>query len=213
MPPGEPQTGAGDGTGNRGDAMRRSAHPLVIGFLAAAGIIRFSGCATFPPPREAIADTRTYPYAFQEVRDAVLSSLSEMNVGIRSTEKEPGKIVAQDDTLELRQFEPGWYDAKSCYCGPPARGTVLRDLTGTYVISLVRESPRRTAVTIDATYQASMYAGDAPAGMLSCPSKGIFEPFLLDRVETRLAAGDSGTHSPFPLRRDNDSWWKPARGY
>jgi hypothetical protein len=185
--------------------MKISMRYLPIMLLAATGVSCLAGCAMFPPPKEAIPSTRIYGQSNNEVWEAVLASLSERNIRVTSMDKESGRIVAEDGTIDLRQYELGRYDSIYCFCGSPERYHVFRRLTGVYTISVTRVSETRTSVNIDASYRASQYANDRFTGWLPCPSKGVFEPLFLDQMESRLTVVKG------PSR--NFDWWKPSRGY
>lgn len=188
--------------------MKRSKRFLPILLLAATGISGLAACATFPPPREAIPTSRVYGKGYNEVWDAVLAALSELNVEVKSMEKESGRIVAGDDDIELRQFEPGRYDSRYCFCGSPERYHFLRNLVAEYKISVNRVTEVRSSLNIEISYQASSYLGEVSAGWFPCVSKGVFESDFLERLDSRLMAG--GSHGS-PTR--NVDWWKPSRGY
>src|SRR4030067_1119694 len=81
----------------------------------------------------------------------------------------------------------------------------LRGLVGEYTISVLRGTGLRTSVRIDASYRASQYTDERFSEWLPCASKGVFEPFFLEQVESRLRATKG------PSR--NLDWWKPSRGY
>ncbi|HEU5360361.1 MAG TPA: hypothetical protein VFU42_04295 [Candidatus Deferrimicrobiaceae bacterium] len=188
--------------------MKRSKRFLPILLLAATGISGLAACATFPPPREAIPTSRVYGKGYNEVWDAVLAALSELNVEVKSMEKESGRIVAGDDDIELRQFEPGRYDSKYCFCGSPERYHFLRNLVAEYKISVNRVTEVRSSLNIEISYQASSYLGEVSAGWFPCVSKGVFESDFLERLDSRLMAG--GSHGSATRNVD---WWKPSRGY
>ena len=185
--------------------MRREPGFFAVGLVMMVWFSLFGGCASFPPPQDDIANSRTYGNSYDDVWDAVLGSLSELNIQVKSMDKESGEIVAEDGTVELRQFELGRYDSKYCFCGSPRRYTLLRELVGEYTISVIRGTGVRVMLKIDASYRASQYSGDSFTEWLPCPSKGIFEPIFLEHVETRLGA------VKVPSR--NFDWWKPSRGY
>lgn len=194
--------------------MREFLGRIAVAMMMAAGISFFGGCATFPPPKESIPDSRTYENSSEDVWEAVLEILSAQNIEVRSSEKRSGEIVAVDRTVELRQYEPGRYDSRYCFCGSPPQYHVPRDLVGEYRFSVTPASVGRTAVKIDASYKASIYSGDRFTEWLTCPSKGIFEPYFLDEVATRLSEGKS----PAPARSIQGrepsrklDWWKPAQ--
>jgi hypothetical protein len=185
--------------------MKITTRLLPIVLLAATGASYLAGCATFPPPKEAIPSTRIYGQGFNEVWEAVLASLSEQKIRVTSMDKESGRIVAEDGTIDLRQYELGRYDSKYCFCGSPGQYHVFKGLTGEYTISVIRVNQVRTSMNIDASYRASEYANDRLTGWLPCPSKGVFEPFFLDQVESRLKVVKAPSL--------NLEWWKPSRGY
>ncbi|MGA7105191.1 MAG: hypothetical protein WBX49_07585 [Candidatus Deferrimicrobiaceae bacterium] len=196
--------------------MREFTRLFAAGVMAAIWFFSLAGCATFPPPKEAIPNSRTYANDYETVWKAVLASLSDLNIATTSMEKWAGTIAVEDVSIELRPFELGRYDSKYCFCGSPERGTVFRQLVGTYEISLTKRGDYQTSVTIDAAYRASMYAGDALTAWLPCPSKGIFEPLFLDQVESRLPARTRPAPSPAPVPKGTDPfqnidhWWKPT---
>ncbi|MGA6993165.1 MAG: hypothetical protein WBX50_04625, partial [Candidatus Deferrimicrobiaceae bacterium] len=196
--------------------MREFTRLFAAGVMAAVWFSSLGGCATFPPPKEAIPNSRAYANDYETVWKAVLASLSDWNIATTSVKRGAGTIAAEDGSIELRPYELGKYDSKYCFCGPPERGTVFRKLVGTYEISLTKRGDHQTSVEIDAAYRASMYAGDALTGWLPCPSKGIFEPLFLDQVESRLPARTRPTPSPAPAPKGSDPfqnidhWWKPT---
>lgn len=185
--------------------MRNVPKSFAVWLIPSAGLFLFGACATTLPSKESIQSSRMYGKSYNEVWEAVLASLSEQNIRVTSMEKESGKIVAEDGTLKLRQFDLGRYDSTYCFCGSPEPYHVLRGLAGEYAISVTRGNEIRTSVHIDASYRASLYFGDRQAGWLSCLSKGVFEPLFLERVDTRLKVEEG------PSR--NVDWWKPSRGY
>jgi hypothetical protein len=190
---------------DRGPEMKRSRRYFVVEFLLVFCFSFLAGCATFPPPKEAIPSSRTYGNQYTDVWEAVLAFLSEQNIQVKSMEKESGRIVAEDRNIELRQFELGRYDSRYCFCGSPNRYHVLRGLVGEYTISVIRGTGFRATVRIDASYGASQYTDERFSEWLPCASKGVFEPFFLEQVEFRLGATKG------PSR--NLDWWKPSRGY
>lgn len=194
--------------------MREFSVRAALCLTMAAGISFLAGCATYPPPKGEIPDTRTYNNSDDKVWEAALETLAEQNIGVISAGKRSGEIVAEDRTVALRQFEPGRYDSKYCYCGSPPRYHDMRELVGEYRISVTPSSMDRTSVRIDVTYKAAIYSGERFTGWLPCPSKGIFEPFFLEELENRL----NERRTPVPTRsipgkepsRKLD-WWKPAQ--
>jgi hypothetical protein len=189
--------------------MRKHPGFFAAGLLMTVWFSFLGGCASFPPHKDTIPNSRTYGNSYDEVWEAVLGSLSELNIQVKSMEKESGIIVAEDGTVELRQFELGRYDSKYCFCGNPERYNLLRELVGEYTISVTRGTEVRVSVKIDASYRASQYSVDHFIGWLPCPSKGIFEPFFLEHVESRLEAAK--VPSKVPSRKLD--WWQPTRGY
>jgi len=158
-----------------------------------------------------------------------MATLQEGNWKIKTMEKDSGRIVADDPGLVLRKYMLGRYDSTYCYCvlqyprdvlgqllGTYAIALtrycvlqyprdVLGQLLGTYAIALTREKELRTSVNIDASFQATLFAENKFAGWLPCPTKGVFEPFFLDWVKSRL-------RPPKPPSW-NFEWWIPSRGY
>lgn len=190
--------------------MWKSSMGFAVGVAIAAGGFLLAGCASFPPPKEKIPNSRVYAYGYDDVWESVLATLSELNIPVMSMEKESGNIVAEDETIELRQYEPGRYDSAYCFCGSPERSHVLKELVGKYAISVSRETDVRTSVKIDASFQASQHLGERVTGRFPCLSKGIFEPTFLERLDSRLATRRE------PSRREpsrNLDWWKPRREY
>jgi hypothetical protein len=185
--------------------MRKHPGSIAVGLVWVVWFSLLGSCASFPPPQEAISNSRTYGKSYNDVWDAVLGSLSELKIQVESMEKETGEILAEDGTVELRQFELGRFDSKYCFCGSPARYNILRDLVGKYTISVIRGTGVRVTVKIDVSYSASQFSGDNFTGWIPCPSKGIFEPIFLEHVNSRLEA------AKYPYR-DLD-WWQPSRGY
>lgn len=185
--------------------MRNAPMSFAAWLIPSVGFFILGACATTLPSKEAIQSSRMYGTSYNEAWEAVLASLSEQNIRVTSMEKESGKIVAEDGTLELRQFELGRYDSTYCFCGSAERYHVLRGLSAEYTISVIRGNEIRTSVHIDTSYRASQYSEDRHTGWLPCLSKGVFEPLFLDLVDTRLKVGKG------PSR--NIDWWKPSRGY
>lgn len=185
--------------------MRKSPLSFALGLMMAAGFSFWGGCASFPPPKETIPNSRIYEYGYNDVWESVLATLSELNIPVKSMEKESGNIVAEDETIELRQYELGRYDSIYCFCGSPERYHVFKELAGEYTISVSRETDVRTSVNIDASFRASQYSAERFTGRSPCLSKGIFEPIFLERLDSQLAT------RRVPSR--NLEWWKPRRGY
>src|SRR4030065_1548025 len=102
---------------DRGQEMKRSRRYFAVEFLLVVGFSFLAGCAACPPPKEAIQSPRAYGNQYTDVWDAVLASLSEQNIQVKSMENESGRIVAEDRDIELRQFELGRYDSRYCFCG------------------------------------------------------------------------------------------------
>jgi len=192
------------GTTDRRPAMGKSARLLVAGFLIASSFSFLGGCATYPS-REETRSRETFGNGYEEVWEAVVATLREGNWKITTMEKDSGRIVADDPGLELRKYMLGRYDSSYCYCVLQYPRDVLGQLLGTYAIALTREKELRTSVNIDASFQATLFAENQFAGWLPCPTKGVFEPFFLDRVKSRL-------RPPKPPSR-NFEWWIPSRGY
>jgi hypothetical protein len=188
---------------DREPEMKRSQRYFVVEFLLVFCFSFLAGCARFPPPKEAISSSRTYGNQYTDVWEAVLESLSEESIQVKSMEKESGRIVAEDRNIELRQFEMGRYDSRYCFCGSPKRYHVLRGLVGEYTISVIRGNAFRAMVNIDASYRASQYTNERFSEWLPCASKGVFEPFFLEQVESHLGA------TKRPSR--NLDWWRPSR--
>ena len=192
------------GTRDRRPAMGKSARLLVAGFLIASSFSFLGGCATYPT-REETRSRETFGSGYEEVWEAVMATLQEGNWKIKTMEKDSGRIVADDPGLELRKYMLGRYDSTYCFCVLQYPRDVLGQLLGTYAIALTREKELRTSVNIDASFQATLFAENKFAGWLPCPTKGVFEPFFLDRVKSRL-------RPPKPPSR-NFEWWIPSRGY
>lgn len=186
--------------------MRKPPFSFAVGLVMAAGLSVWAGCASFPPPKETIPNSRIFETGFDDMWDSVLATLSELNIPVKSMEKESGNIVAKDETIELRQYEFGRYDSIYCFCGSPEENHVLKELVGEYTISVSRETDVRTSVTIDASFQASQYSGDRVTGRFPCLSKGIFEPIFLERLVPQVPT----RKEPLPRKLD---WWKPSREY
>ena len=180
----------------------------------AAGISLLAACATYPPPKEDIPDTRMFENGYNDVWETVLETLAEQNIEVTSSGKRSGEIVAEDNTVALRQYEPGRYDSRYCFCGSPPRYHALTDLVGEYRFSVTPASVGRTSVKIDVSYKAAIYSGERFTGWLPCPSKGIFESFFFDELDNRLY----GRRTPVPTRSIRGKepsrkldWWKPAQ--
>lgn len=200
--------------------MRKSPTVFAVGMTIAVGVFLLGGCATYP--QKGFRSQETYGSNYEEVWEVVVDTLNGMNLKIKTMEKDSGRIVTEGPDLELRKYALGRYDSVYCYCVSPYGRDDLRGLVGNYAIALTRDDKNRTTVILDATFLASMYAGNAFSGWLSCPSKGIFEPFFLKQVESRLNARKAQA-APAPTPRAierkregpsrNFDWWKPSRGY
>ena len=184
--------------------MRKYSSNFAVGLMMAAGVIFLAGCATYPPPKETVPNSRNYGSSYSDVWDSVLAALSELNIQVQSLDKETGSIVAEDGTIELRQFELGRYDSTYCFCGRPEQYHLFGGLVGEHTISVVRGNKVQTTVKIDASFRASVQSGERVTGWHPCLTKGVFEPFFLEQVESQLANRNK------PSRLD---WWKPKRGY
>ena len=184
--------------------MRKFPGTFAVGSMMAAGVFFLAGCATYPPPKEMVPNSRNYGDSYSDVWDSVLAVFSELEIRVRSMDKETGSIVAEDGTIELRQYELGRYDSTYCFCGKPEQHHFFQGLVGEYTISVVRVNKVQTTVKIDASFRVSVQSGDRVTGTLSCLTKGVFEPFFLEQVESQLA------NRKEPSRLD---WWKPRRGY
>jgi hypothetical protein len=193
------------GRTDRRAAVRKSPTVIGIGMTIAAGVFLLGGCASFPPPKDTIPNSRIYAYGYHDVWESVLATLSELDVQVISMDKEAGKIVAEDNTIVPRQYEAGRYDSIYCFCGSPRRYHFFKKLVGDYTISVSRETDVRISVNIDASFRISQYSGDRFTDWFPCLSKGIFEPDFLDRLDSQLATRKG------PSR--NFDWWKPRRGY
>lgn len=194
--------------------MRNRPGKFAVALLMAVGGSLLAGCATYPPPKEAIPDSRNYGYSYDDVWNAVLAVLSELNIPVQSMDNAAGTIVAEDGTIELRQFELGRYDSKYCFCGAPAQYHFFRGLTGEYTIDVIRGNTVQTTVKIDASFRAPVQSGERFTGWHPCPTKGVFEPFFLEQVESRLAKRNEvivPVDRKKPFRRLD--WWKTERGY
>lgn len=194
--------------------MRELSGRAALCLTMAAGISFLAGCATYPPPKEEIPNSRTYNNSYNDVWETVLATLAEQNIQVRSSGKRSGEIAAEDNTIELRQYEPGRYDSRYCFCGSPPRYHSLKDLVGEYRVSVTPSSMGRTSVEIDVSYKAAIYSGERFTGWLPCPSKGIFESSFLDDLDDRLY----GRRTPVPTRSipgkepsHKLDWWKPAQ--
>jgi hypothetical protein len=184
--------------------MRKFPGNFAVGLMTAVGVFFLAGCATYPPPKETVPNSRKYGSSYSDVWNSVLAALSELNIQVQSMDKETGSIVAEDGTIELRQFELGRYDSTYCFCGKPEQYHFFRGLVGEHTISVVRGNKVQTTVKIDASFRASVQSGDRVTGWQPCPTKGVFEPFFLEQVESQLA------NRKKPSKLD---WWKPKRGY
>src|SRR3990172_9851177 len=192
------------GTRDRRPARGKSALFWVTGFLIASSFFFLGGCATYPT-REETRSRETFGNGYEEVWEAVVATLREGNWNIKTMEKDSGRIVADDTSLELRKYILGRYDSAYCFCVLQYPRDVLGQLLGTYTVALTREKELRTSVNIDAPFQATLFAENKFAGWLPCPTKGVFEPFFLYRVKSLL-------RPPKPPSR-NFEWWIPSRGY
>lgn len=199
--------------------MREFPGKIAVALTMATGILFLAGCATYPPPKETIPDSQIYSYGYTVVWKAVLETLAEKRIEVVSAAKRSGEIVAEDRTIELGQYKPGRYDSSYCLCGSPPQNRVLRDLVGKYRVLVTPAFVGTTSVRIDVSYEASIFSGDQIMGQLACPSKGIFEPFFLTQVESRLAAEKTPPPPPPPPKVEkskpprNLDWWEPSRGY
>jgi hypothetical protein len=195
---------------------------FTVRLAIAMGVLLLAGCATYP--QKGIQSQATYGNRYEEVWDAVVDTLNGMNLKVRTMEKASGNIMTEGPDLELQKYVLGRYESIYCYCVSPYGRDDLRQLFGNYAIVLTRDAANRTSVILDATFLASMHAGNDFRGWLPCPSKGIFEPFFLKQVESRLSARKTQavprTYERTPERTSERStptrnleWWKPARGY
>ena len=184
--------------------MRKFPCNFAVGMMMAAGIFFLAGCATYPPPKETIPNSRNYGSSYGDVWDSVLAALSDMEIQVQSMDKETGIIVAEDGTVELRQFELGRYDSTYCFCGKPVQFHFFRGLVGEHTISVIRRNKVQTTVKIDASFTVLVQSGKLVTGSHNCLTKGVFEPLFLDQVEIQLASRKA------PEKRE---WWKPRRGY
>ncbi|NNG46380.1 MAG: hypothetical protein HKM86_04590 [Deltaproteobacteria bacterium] len=185
--------------------MRKLPGNFAVGLMMAVGVFFLTGCAAYPPPKETVPNSRNYGSSYSDVWESVLAVLSELNIQVKSMDKETGSIVVEDGTIELRQFELGRYDSKYCFCGKPEPYHFLKELVGEHTISVVRGNKVQTTVKIDALFKASDFAGERFTGWHPCLTKGVFEPFFLDQVVAQLA-NRKGPYRKF-------EWWKPRRGY
>ncbi|MBK5095656.1 MAG: hypothetical protein JJE32_08255 [Deltaproteobacteria bacterium] len=191
--------------------MRKFPRRFAVVLMMTVGAFFLAGCATYPPPKETVPNSRNYGSSYSDVWDSVLAALSERNIQVQSMDKETGSIVAEDGTIELRQFELGRYDSTVCFCGRPEQYHFFRELVGEYTISVVRGNQVQTTVKIDASFRASVQSGDRVTGWHPCLTKGAFEPFFLEQVESQLANRKVPSKlDKVPSRLD---WWKPRRGY
>lgn len=199
---------------DRRAAARTSLKGFAFGMTIAVGVFFLGGCASFPPPKDTIPSSRIYAYGYDEVWESVLATLSELNIQVKTMEKESGTIVAEDNTIVLRQYEPGRFDSAYCFCGSPQRNHFFKGLIGEYAISVTRETDVRISVNVNASFRASQYSGERFTGWFPCLSKGIFEPMFLDRLDSQLATrkGPSQNFDKKAPSRNFD-WWKPRRGY
>ena len=185
--------------------MRKFPGNFAVALMMAVGVSFLAGCASYPPPKEAVPNSRNYGSSYSDVWDSVLAALSELNIPVQSMDKETGSIVAEDGTIELRQFELGGYDSAYCFCGRPEQYHFFRGLVGKYAISVVRGNKVQTTVKIDVSFRASVQYGERFTGWHTCPTKGVFEPIFLEQVESQLPS------RKVPTRKLD--WWKPSRGY
>src|SRR4030066_2246920 len=94
---------------DRGQERKRSRRYFAVEFLLVFCFSFLAGCAAFPPPKEEIPSSRTYGNQYTDVWEAVLVSLSEQNIQVKSMEKESGRIGAEDRDIELRPVALGRY--------------------------------------------------------------------------------------------------------
>jgi hypothetical protein len=193
------------GSKDRRSAMREYPGIFAVALMMAVGVSFLAGCASYLPPKEAVQSSRTYGSGYSDVWDSVLDVLSEQNIQVKSMDKETGSIVAEDGTIELRQFELGRYDSIYCFCGRPEQYHFFRGLVGEHTISVIRGNKAQTIVEIDSLFKSSDFSGERFTGWHPCLTKGVFEPFFLEQVESRLA------NRKGPSRKLD--WWKPTRGY
>lgn len=184
--------------------MRKFPSNFTVGLMMAVGVSFLAGCASYPPPKETVPNSRNYGSSYGDVWDSVLAAFSELNIQVKSMDKETGSIVAEDETIELRQFKLGRYDSNYCFCGKPEQYHFFRGLVGEHTISVVRGNKVQTTVKIDASFRASVESGERFTGWYPCPTKGVFEPLFLEQVKSQLA------NRKKPSKLD---WWKPKRGY
>ena len=184
--------------------MRNFPLRFAVVLVMTVGVSFLAACATYPPPKEEVPNSRNYGSSYSDVWDSVLAALSELSIQVQSMDKETGRIVAEDGTVELRQFELGRYDSTYCFCGRPEQYHFFRGLVGEHTISVVRGNKVQTTVKIDASFRASVQSGERVTGWHPCPTKGVFEPLFLEQVASQLA------NRKVPSKLD---WWKPRRGY
>lgn len=178
---------------------------IPIMFLVVSGVSGLAGCATFPPPKESIPTSRVYGKEYDEVWDAVLATLSDLDIPAKSMDKESGTIVAEDNNIELVQFEPGRYDSSYCFCGSPEQYNVLRSIVGKYKISIAGGKEARSTLDIDVSFLASSHYGEISTGWQPCISKGVFERVFLEQMDSRLRDRNSPADPPRKL-----DWWRRA---
>lgn len=198
--------------------MRKFPGNIAAALATAAGIAFLAGCATYPPPMETITDSQVYGNRYADVWKAVLETLAGQKIEIQSSEKRSGEIVAEDRTVELRQYKPGRYDSRYCFCGSPPGNQVLKNLVGKYRISITPAFAGTTSVQIEVSYEATIFSGDQIMGQLACPSTGVFEPFFLTQVGSRVSPMmEPVLPPPREVEKSapppNVDWWKPTRGY
>lgn len=159
--------------------MRNLAASSVLIFTLAVLLVALPGCATAPAPRMIEAEDQIHA-GFETVWTALVSSLAERNVPIKTIDKASGIVVTEE--MAVRNGDNNY-----CDCGGNGIATEDRR-AASYNVYVKRVTDEICSVRVNARFYSIVSFGST-ASRKECVSTGQIEGSILSRLREAASKG------------------------
>jgi hypothetical protein len=149
-------------------------YSLVLSLLAV-----LTGCITAAPPAPIIDDSSFYLGRFDKVWDVTLKVLEKKSLAVKEINKEKGEIITRFVNYSVGVHAHN--DLENIAVKPDILLGLYTQVGYTLAIKLTPINDMSTQVKITATIEA--YDTNVTQKWQKCPSKGIIERELLDKIK------------------------------